>query len=85
MAHLPEQIRVHVVDYGRRNLYMRYVNPITHKQVMWSTGCPRGRKKDAARVALEWDSVLDSTLRSSTTGQAHTPRSSILCSHDSKR
>ena len=59
MAHLPEQIRVHVVDYGRRNLYMRYVNPITHKQVMWSTGCPRGRKKDAARVALEWERELN--------------------------
>jgi hypothetical protein len=26
-----EEIKVHVVDYGRKNLYMRYVDPLTGK------------------------------------------------------
>ena len=46
-------IKVHVVDYGRKHLVMRYVCPQTGKQVAKSTGVPKTRRREAER-----DSVL---------------------------
>jgi len=51
-----EEIKVHVVDYGRKNLYMRYSDPITGKQVTRST--KTNHKKEAAKVAAKWEAEL---------------------------
>jgi integrase len=51
-----EQIKVHVVDYGRSNLYMRYTDPLTGKHVTRSTGTRK--RKDADKAAGKWESEL---------------------------
>ena len=43
------EIKVHVIDYGRKNLYMRYVDPVTGKQVLRSTG--KKTRREAERIA----------------------------------
>ena len=53
-----DQIRVHVVDYGRASLYMRFVDPVTGKQVTRSTGTKR--KREAERIAAKWEAELHS-------------------------
>ncbi len=50
------EIRVSVVDYGRKYLMMRYVDPITGKQKARSTKTT-GRR-DAERVAAKWEAEL---------------------------
>ena len=50
------EINVHVVDYGRKNLYMRYVDPESGKQVMRSAGSRQ--RKDADRAAAKWEHDL---------------------------
>ena len=56
-------IKVHVVEYGRKCLYMRYTDPITGKQKARSTGVPRTRKPKAdmtaaVKVAAKWEHDL---------------------------
>jgi len=51
-----EGIRVHVVEYGRKNLYMRFTDPITGKQTAKSTGTRN--KTEAIRVAAKWEAEL---------------------------
>lgn len=51
-----EEISVHVVDYGRASLYMRYVDPITGKQVVRSTG--ETKKSEAQKKAGAWEKEL---------------------------
>ena len=53
---MSEEINVHVVNYGRQSLYMRYTDPVTGKQVTRSTGTRR--KRDAERAAAKWESEL---------------------------
>ena len=49
-----DEIRVHVVKYNtRRNLVMRYRDPVKHKQVARTTGT--SRKRDAERIAAKWE------------------------------
>jgi len=50
------EIRVHVVDFGRKSLYMRYVDPVTGKQVTRSTGMKI--RKEAAKIAAKWEQDL---------------------------
>lgn len=52
----PQEIRVHVIDYGRTNLYMRYTDPTTGAQVARSTG--KKTAKEAERAAAVWESEL---------------------------
>ena len=55
------QIKVHVVDYGRACLYMRYKDPLTGKLVTRSTEVLRGgarARKDAEKVAAKWEAEL---------------------------
>ncbi len=49
-------IKVHVVNYGRKHLYMRYRDPVTGKAVTRTTG--KSRRRDAERVAAKWDADL---------------------------
>ncbi|MBT6156259.1 MAG: site-specific integrase [Planctomycetaceae bacterium] len=52
-----EEIKVHVVDYGKqRNLMARYVDPMTGKHVSKSTGTRR--RKEADRFATKWEHDL---------------------------
>lgn len=52
-----DEITVTVVQYGdRKNLMMRYVDPITGKQIARSTGETNRRK--AERIAAKWESEL---------------------------
>jgi len=52
-----EEIRVHVVKYqARSNLVMRYVDPVTGKQVAKTTGT--SRKREAERKAAKWEAEL---------------------------
>ena len=53
---MANEIRVHVADYGRKNLYMRYVDPQTGKQVSRST--KTSDRKQADRVAAVWEDEL---------------------------
>lgn len=55
-ATMNESITVHVVDYGRSNLYMRYTDPITGKQIAKSTGTKK--KAEAVKVAAKWEAEL---------------------------
>lgn len=50
------EIRVHVVDYGRKSLYMRFKDPVTGKQVARSTGT--ANRREAAKVAAKWEHDL---------------------------
>lgn len=53
---MSEEITVHVVDYGRSNLYLRYLDPITGKHVAKSS---RTGDEDAARKAAgKWEAEL---------------------------
>ena len=51
-----EEIKVHVVDYNRTNLYMRYVDPLTGKHIARSTGTKK--KSEAIKVAAKWEAEL---------------------------
>jgi integrase len=51
-------IKVHVIDYGRKCLYMRYVDPITGKQKTRSTCVPSTRRREAEKVAAKWEHDL---------------------------
>lgn len=53
---MKETIKVHVVDYGRASLYMRYVDPNTGKQVSRSTG--ETKKSEAQKKAGAWEKEL---------------------------
>lgn len=53
---MKDNITVHVVDYGRSNLYMRYTDPITGKQIAKSTGVKK--KAEAVKVAAKWEAEL---------------------------
>lgn len=56
---MPDEIRVHVVKMASSpNLYMRYVDPATGKQVARSTGT--SKKTEAAKVAAVWEDELRS-------------------------
>lgn len=52
------EIKVHVVDYGRKCLYMRYADPVTGKHVAKSTGT--SKRKDAVKAAGKWEAELRS-------------------------
>jgi integrase len=51
-----DEIKVHVVNYGRKNFYMRYLDPVTGKQVPRSTG--KSIRREADRVAAKWEAEL---------------------------
>ena len=52
-----EDIRVHVASYGdRKNLMMRYTDPVTSKLIARSTGTTD--KKEANRIAAKWEDKL---------------------------
>ena len=52
-----EEIKVHVVKYAARsNLVMRYVDPVTGRQVSKTTGT--SRKREAERKAAKWEAEL---------------------------
>ena len=60
-----EDIKVHVVDCGKRNrggafartfFQMRYVDPLTNRQVKRST--KKTNRRDAERVAAKWEAEL---------------------------
>ena len=54
---MEEQIRVYVVKYpGRTNLVMRYLDPLSNKQVARSTGT--SKQREAERVAAKWEAEL---------------------------
>ena len=53
---MKNEIKVHVIDYGRRNLYMRYVDPVTGMQSTRSTGVHK--RKEAERIAHKWEADL---------------------------
>jgi hypothetical protein len=53
-----KEIRVHVIDYGREFLYMRYKDPVTGKLVTRSTEVPKGRRREAEKVAAKWEAEL---------------------------
>lgn len=49
-------IKVHVVDFKRPVLYMRFRDPLTGKQVTRSTGT--GNRKAAEKLAAKWEAEL---------------------------
>ena len=51
-------IKVHVVDYGRKYLQMRYVDPITGQQHTRSTRVSRTKRREAEKVAAKWEHDL---------------------------
>lgn len=51
-----ESIKVHVVDYGRACLYMRYTDPTTGKQITRST--KTAKRADAVKAAGKWEAEL---------------------------
>jgi integrase len=53
---MPNEMKVYVVDRGRRCLYMRYVDPTTGKAVERSTRTPR--LDHARKVAAKWEAEL---------------------------
>lgn len=53
---MDESIRVHVVDKGRKYLYMRYRCPMTNKEETRSTG--QAKKKEAEKIAAKWEAEL---------------------------
>jgi hypothetical protein len=53
---MKHEIKVHVVNYGRKNFYMRYLDSVTGKQVPRSTGT--SKRKEADRVAAKWEHDL---------------------------
>src|SRR5579863_103614 len=56
-----KEIKVHVVDYGRECLYMRFKDPTTQKLVTRSTEVrkdSRNARKEAEKVAAKWEAEL---------------------------
>jgi len=53
---MSDEIRVYVVDYKKKSLYMRYRDPVTGKQTARSTGV--ARRKEAERIAAKWEAEL---------------------------
>lgn len=53
---MDETIKVHVVDRGRKFLYLRYFDPMTGKPVERSSGCKS--KKEAQKEAGKWEDEL---------------------------
>jgi hypothetical protein len=53
---MKSEIKVHVINYGRKNLYMRYLDPVTGKQVPKSTGT--NKRREAERIAAKWEHDL---------------------------
>ena len=55
---MPERldVTVHVVDYGRKYLYLRYTDPNTGKHVAKSSG--KATQKEAVKAAAIWESEL---------------------------
>ncbi|MAT15625.1 MAG: hypothetical protein CMJ46_10190 [Planctomyces sp.] len=53
---MPEEIKVHVVDYGRKNLVLRYLDPMTGRQKTKSAGT--SKRKEAERAAAKWEAEL---------------------------
>jgi hypothetical protein len=51
-----EDIKVHVVSYGRKYLYMRYIDPVTETAVARSTR--ETRRREAEKVAAKWEAEL---------------------------
>ena len=51
-----EEIRVHVIDRGRKYFSMRYRDPLTGKQIERST--EKERRKDAEKAAAVWEAEL---------------------------
>ncbi len=52
-----EDIKVHVARYGdRKNLMMRYTDPVTAKLVARSTGTTS--KREAERISAKWEAEL---------------------------
>jgi len=52
-----EDIRVHVVKFrDRKNLAMRYVDPVTEKQISKTSGTTR--RREAERKAAKWEAEL---------------------------
>src|SRR5690349_2328115 len=51
-----DDIKVHVVDYGRACLYMRYVCPLTGKQISRTT--KTANRKEAHKAAGAWEKEL---------------------------
>ncbi|MBX3436536.1 MAG: site-specific integrase [Planctomycetaceae bacterium] len=58
---MSDEIKVHVVDYGRKCLYMRYRDPATGKHIARSTGVEtraKDAKRLASKVAGKWEDQL---------------------------
>jgi hypothetical protein len=51
-----ESIKVHVVDYGRKSLYLRYTDPHTGKQIAKSA--KTSNRKEATKAAGKWEDEL---------------------------
>lgn len=51
-----EKITVHVAQYGRKNWYMRYRDPVTGKDVVKSSRCRK--ESEARKVAAKWEAEL---------------------------
>lgn len=53
---MSDEIRVYVINRGRKNLYMRFTDPVTGKDLERSTGT--NRKREAERIAAKWEAEL---------------------------
>lgn len=51
-----EEINVYVVDYHRKNLFMRYRDPMTGRQHTRSTGT--SKRGEAEKIAARWEAEL---------------------------
>jgi len=51
-----DEIKVTVVDYGRKNLMLRYVDPMTGRRIHKSAGT--NNRKEAQKAAGKWESDL---------------------------
>lgn len=54
---MSEEIRVNVINKGRKNLYMRYICPENNKAVERSTGTKD--RKQATKLAAQWEAELN--------------------------
>ncbi|MEZ6049172.1 MAG: site-specific integrase [Planctomycetaceae bacterium] len=55
---MPEEIKVHVVDYGRKNLVLRYMDPMTEK--FKTKSAETKNRKEAEKAAARWEAELRS-------------------------
>lgn len=53
---MEESIKVHVVDYGRKSLYLRYTDPHTGKQIAKSART--SNRNEATKAAGKWEDEL---------------------------